>query len=223
MLVIYDTEGQARLDTILPSIIDYAELRCYRDLQLLNTVAVKTSNATASSRNMTIPTPTGGTFVVLETLNALTPLGSTVDNGTRNPIIRSTKEFINAVYSGVSDVPKYYADLDNSTVIFGPTPDQAYLIEFVGTMRPDSLSVTNATTILTTLFPDLFLAASMIFATGYQQNFGAQASSPDMGTSWETQYKLLLSSAGVEEAMKKAQSQAWSSQVPAAVANPARG
>lgn len=215
MLVVYDAEGQQRLNDILPSMIDYAELRCYRDLQLLNTVTTATANTVNGNRSVTIPTPSGGSFVVITEVNAITPAGFTVSNGTFNPVQRSSKPFISAVYSGVTGVPKVFADLDNSTIILGPTPDAVYQLEFTGTYRPAPLTVTNSTTILTSLFPDLFLAASMIFGTGYQRDFGAaNVSEPGMSGSWETQYKNLLSGASVEEAMKKAQSQGWTAEVP---------
>lgn len=50
---------------------------------------------------------------------------------------------------------------------------------------------------------DLFVAAAMVFMSGYQKNFGAQADDPKMAMSWETQYQALLRGAMDEEARKK--------------------
>jgi len=44
-----------------------------------------------------------------------------------------------------------------------------------------------------------------------------------MAMSYETQYQLLLKSAVVEEARKKFDAAAWSSQSPATTASPTRG
>ena len=71
------------------------------------------------------------------------------------------------------------------------------------------MSVTNTSTQLTNFFPDLFIAASMIFATGYQRDFGAQSDNPAQGQSWENQYDLLIKSALTEEARKKFNEEAY--------------
>ena len=48
-----------------------------------------------------------------------------------------------------------------------------------------------------------FTQVCMIFMAGYMQNFGSQADSQQMSTSWESQYQLLKGSADMEEARKK--------------------
>jgi hypothetical protein len=65
--------------------------------------------------------------------------------------------------------------------------------------------------------------ASMIYISAYQRNFGKESDDPQMAMSYENQYQLLLKSAGVEEARKKFESSAWSSQSPASVSSPTRG
>jgi hypothetical protein len=65
--------------------------------------------------------------------------------------------------------------------------------------------------------------ASMIYISAYQRNFGRQSDDPQMAQSYESQYGMLLKSAMVEEARKKYEGAAWSSQAPAPVASPTRG
>lgn len=223
LLVIYDASGQAQLASIQPNIINDAELRCYRDLQLLNTVVSDTSVLVASSRAATLPVPAGGAFVVIESANVITPSSATnPDLGTRNPLQRVSKEYLNFMYGNATAAqPVCYAAIDDANFIVGPKPDATYTLEWYGTYRPAPLSATNTTTILTNFFPDLFLAASMVFASAYQRDFGASSDNPQMAMSWEQHYGSLLPAAQKEEVMKKAQSQGWQAFQPT-TANPPR-
>jgi len=211
--------------TFLPGCIDYAEQRIYRELDLLYTQVTDSGLTTFNQvREFTLPT-FQGIFITLDAINIIVPAGSAATAGTRVPLIPVDLSFINAVYpSNVSatDVPAYFAMYSNSVVILGPTPDDEYTVEVTGTQRPEALSATNTTTILTDYIPDVFMAASMVFASGYMRDFGAQADNPQMGASWEAQYKTLVQSAAVEQAMAKFQSEGWTSQSPSPTATPKR-
>jgi hypothetical protein len=205
----------------LPIIIDTAEQRCYRELQLLDTIVRdQTSTLTANSRNFTFPQH----FVVSESINVFTPVNTTT---TRLQLIPTTREFLDAVYGNEAavnspSIPHYYAMITDQSIIVGPPPDAAYTLEVVGTVRPTPLSSTNTTTYLTQFLPDLFFAASMSFGAGYLQNYGAQTDNPQMATSWEGTFTALLGSANKEEEMKRYASQAWSAKPPASLATPPR-
>ena len=205
----------------LPIIIDTAEQRCYRELQLLDTIVRdQTSTLTANSRNFTFPQH----FVVSESINVFTPVNTTT---TRLQLIPTTREFLDAVYGNEAavnspSIPHYYAMITDQSIIVGPPPDAAYTLEVVGTVRPTPLSSTNTTTYLTQFLPDLFFAASMSFGAGYLQNYGAQSDNPQMATSWEGTFTALLGSANKEEEMKRYASQAWSAKPPASLATPPR-
>lgn len=202
---------------LLPQCITYAENRIYRDLDLLSTVTTYTQAATASGvRNVTIPQ---GTFVTIQNVNALT------NTTTRNPLLPVTKEFLDNVWgaSTNSALPKYFALLNDTTIIFGPWPNSIYPLEIIGTIRPDSLSSTNTTTFISLYLPDLFIMASMVFISAYQRNFGRQSDDPQMAMSYEAQYQTLLKGAMVEEYRKKFESVGWTSMSPSPVAAPTRG
>jgi hypothetical protein len=207
---------------ILPQMITYAENRIYRDLDLLGTVSSITYTVTAGNRFVSI---SQDDFVTLQDINVITPAGTTnPELGTRNSLLPVTKEYLNVVWpsgSGAS-IPVNFAVFNQSSIIVGPWPDANYTIEAVGTVRPQSLSNSNSTTIVSDLFPDLFIMASMIYVTGYQRNFGKVADEPEMAGSYETQYQNLLKSATVEENRKKFWSGAWTSMSPAVVATPSR-
>jgi hypothetical protein len=201
------------MNTAIPRIIDYAEQRIYRELDLLETrVRDISSSTTANSRNFTVPAQ----IVVVEGVNIATPAGSTPDSGTRNQLTPTTRDFLDAVYpnSSIVGVPKFFAMVEQNLMLFGPAADQAYTVEVIGTFRPAPLSSTNSTTFLSLYLPDLFMAASMIFTSGYQKNFSAISDTPAASQTWEAQYQHLLKSAYTEEARKKWTGLAWRSRYP---------
>ena len=124
--------------------------------------------------------------------------------------------------SSGSTVPQYFARYNEGDVQFGPWPDAAYTAETIGTIRPASLSSTVTTTLLSVYFPDLFIAASMVFAAGYQKNFGAMVDDPKAAVSWETHYQQLLQGADVEEQRKRFQGPGWSPEKPSQITTPPR-
>lgn len=202
---------------LIPQMITYAENRIYRDLDLLSTVQPYNQAATAANvRTVTIPQ---GTFVTIQNVNALT------NTSTRNPLLPVTKEFLDNVWGSPTGatLPKYFALLNDTTLIFGPWPNAIYPLEIIGTIRPDSLSSTNTTTFISLYLPDLFIMASMVFISAYQRNFGRQSDDPQMAMSYEAQYQTLLKGATVEEFRKKFESVGWTSMSPSPVAAPTRG
>jgi hypothetical protein len=223
MLVVQTTDS--RFVTALPNIIDDAEQRIYRDLDMLNTVTRDASAAFSSgNRNFNLPTA-NQTFVVMEDINIITPAGTTnPESGTRNPLVPASKEVLDFLFPSSigSAVPVYFAPITQNSIIVGPWPDKAYQVEVVGTFRPAPLSVSNTTSLLSVYLPDLFLAAAMVFGAAEQKNFGAMSDDPKAAVSWEAHYSTLLQSAQTEEMRKKFVAQGWSSKQPAPIATPAR-
>lgn len=217
------SETDAAFLVVLPMMIDYAELRICRDLDFLEFSESNSSVAcTPNSRQVTLPT---GTFVVSEQINIITPAGTAdPEQGTRTPLLPTTKEFLDAVYgsSASAGVPKYYAPFNDNLFLLGPFPDAAYQVEVVGMVRPETLSASNTTTFISQYLPDLFVMASMVYISAYQRNFGRQSDDPQMAVSYESQYQTLLKGAAIEEARKKYEASGWSSQSPAVVATPTR-
>lgn len=191
--------------SIIPGMIDYAEQRIYRELDLLSTVVRDSSSAlVAYNHNFALPTSIG-TFITVQALNVITPVSTAPDSGTRNQLTPVSRDYLDAVWNSLSGatVPAFFSVLDGSNVIVGPWPDAAYTVEVVGTIRPTPLSQSNPTTFLTNVLPDLFVAATMVFVSGYMRNFGSQSDDPRMSASWEDQFTKLLSSAAREEIRKK--------------------
>lgn len=217
-------EDDVNFQKILPQMITYAENRMCRDLDFLSTTgSINNLQLTVGSRKLTIPE---GTFVVTENFNIITPAGTTdPDQGTIVPCLPVTKEFLDAVYgsAAVVGVPVYYAPLDDNVFLFGPFPDAAYNVQIIGTVRPESLSVSNPETFISLYLPDVMIMASMIYAAMYQRNFGKVSDDPAMAMTYEQQYQALLKSALIEEVRKKYESSGWTSQSPSPTASPSRG
>lgn len=220
-----ETSTGANFVTFLPGCIDYAEQRIYRELDLLVSRDVDNTSFLSSGRRLvTLSSLTGG-FVVVEQINVITPVTAGTSNGTRNPLTPVSKEFLDYAWPNstlFTGVPAYFAPIDGTTFVVGPSPDQSYPLEIIGTQRPPALSVSNSTTFLTLNLPDVFMAASMVFASAYQRDFGAQVDDPQRAASWENQYKTLRDSANVEELRKKFQGPGWQSMQPSPIASPTR-
>ena len=225
----------ADFQIILPGCIDYAEGRIYRDLDIfVANVRDGSGTTTASNRNINLPT-TVGTFIIVDGINIITPASTAPDSGTRIPLQPVSRDFLDMAWpsSTGATVPQYFAYLTDNTylsggaaqtqIIVGPWPDAAYRFEVIGKITPTPLSATNTTTYLTDFLPDLLIAASMIFLSGYMRNYGSQSDDPKMSSSWEAQYDTLLRSAATYEARKRWSGASWSSKQPEPAAVPQRG
>ena len=211
--LVVSQDPDAAFDNILPSAIDYAEQRIYRELDLLQTVQrLYGSATTAANRNLSID----NSFVVVNGINLFSPAGSDEDTGERVPLLPVSRDLLDMIWPGnqTTGEPAQFAMIDQWNAILGPAPDDVYNIEVVGTYRPAALSASNPNTFLTDHLPDLFVAGSMVFMSGYMRNFGQQANDPQMGQSWEQQYQTLKASANAEELRKKFWADSWGSLTP---------
>src|SRR5216684_2187846 len=199
--------------TFLPGCIDYAENRILRELDFLVTRSQDNHTTLSSGSRSVLLSTVGGNFVVVEKISVITPITAGTSNGVRNPLTRVTKEYIDFAWPNSSNtgVPIYYTTIDNATFVVGPAPDQGYLLEVTGTQRPAQLSASNSSTFLSINLPELYIAASMVFATAYQRDFSAMSDDPQRAATWESQYKTLMQSANVEELRKRFMGPAWQS------------
>lgn len=229
MSAMITSEGD--FSTALPLAIDYGEGRCYRDLNLLN-LRVRDSSAStnANDRNFTLPTSVG-TFQVVDEISVITPAGTAPESGTRNVLVPVSQAVLDWTYPSITGagVPEYFAYISQSgiagqkNILFGPWPSAAYRVEVTGSIQWTPLSATNVTTFLSLYYPDLFLAASMIFMAGFQKNFGAQGDDQKSAMSWEQQYQALLGGASPLEARKRFAGASWTAKPVEPTAVPQRG
>jgi len=207
-----------------PLIIDHAEGMIYRDLDL-PAVRVTDTSVTLSSGVRTVTTSTNqGVMLVIEEVSLFTSAGATSSYGTRVPLVPASLAVIDAIYptavSSYTGVPQYFAKPNDNTLVFGPTPDQAYKSEITATVRPAPLSASNSSTWVTQNLPELMIAAAMIAAAGYMRDYGSQADDPKLAQSWQQQYEMLKASALVDSQRMKGRGPGWSGQQPSAIATP---
>lgn len=220
----------ASFNSIIPQMLNYAELRIQRDLDLLPSQTSRSYTLTAGNNQLQIDVDD---FVTLQTLQ--------IDSsGNLFTLLPVTKEYLQNVFgsSGTQGRPVYFAmyggDLATggnsyNNILVGPYPDAPYSVTITGTVRLPTLYqyaapgiASTETTFISTYLPDLLLQASMIYIAQYQRNFGQASNDPAMGPTYELQYQNLLKTAIVEEARKKYSASAWSSMSPALAATPTR-
>jgi hypothetical protein len=208
------TQGSANptgflpFDSLIPNAIDYTENRIQRDLDIIgNITTVATGTMTANTRFQTLPAPNAGGIYVVTT--QIRPI---INNVRQTPLEPVSRDFIDYAWpdensltdvNGAAVLPVQWAPDNQARIVVGPAPATTLGFEVVGTARVLQLSPTNLTNFLSVNFPDIYLACSMVFWSGYQGMFGAQSDDPKMAQSWENQYQLLKSGADVEEARKR--------------------
>jgi len=221
----------AAFNTLIPQMLNYAELRIQRDLDLLPSLTTNTYTLSSGSNLLTLDIDD---FVTVQTV-------SVVSGTTTVPLIPTTKEFLQNVYNDSSSTgqPQYFAmygstagDYGNTSqnIIVGPYANSTYNILLTGTVRMPTLyqyatagTANTSTTFISTYLPDMLVQASMIYISQFQRNFGPASNDPQMGPTYEAQYQALLRGALGEEYRKKFQASAWSSSSSSPVATPTAG
>jgi hypothetical protein len=226
----------APLQTIVPQMLNYAELRIQRDLDLL---AGQTSNTYTLTQGVNIfPLPINDFFTV-ETLEILFMNGAQVVNS--QTLLPVSKEFIQNCYSGLASAgtPQYYAmygdnfgndAFTNNNILLGPPPNFAYPIRVTGLIKVPSLFTYSSTgvadtqfTYISAYYPDMLIMASMIYISAYQRNFGVASDDPAMGMTYEKQYQALRLGAISDENARNLENSAWTAYTTPTAATPTRG
>ena len=212
--------NDAGYTSIIPQMLNYAELRIQRDMDFLSSQSSNTYTLTAGSQQFSVPF---NDFFTIQTLE----VGSTT-TGPWSPLMPVSKEFVQNVYSGALSygTPMYFAMYgdnwdDNqdtvNNVIFGPIPNYAYTLRVTGTSKSPSLyqyasagiADTNYTYISNYL-PDMLILASMIYISMYQRNFSSTSDDPQMPMNYEKQYQAARLGAIPEENRRKQMGSSWS-------------
>lgn len=218
MALMVEQDSATDLQLVFPRMIEYGELKMYRELDFIHTTTTGTALLAPNARNVAVPS----NIIIVRSANLISPASETdPGQGTRRPLQRVGYDYIDMVWpqasvpAGVVSYPEVFALLSNTEAIVGPSPDAAYTVEFVGTFRPAALSPSNPTTYLTENMPDAFLSACMIWGSEYLQDQEAKAR-------YEKQYNDQLLGVNIETLRQKAASVSWSPYQPTPQANVAR-
>lgn len=220
----------AYFNSTIPQMLNYAELRIQRDLDLLPLQTSGGYTLTEGNNQLSISV---NDFVTIQTFS-VEVAGSLV------PLLSVSKEWIQNVYPGNSTPapPQFFAMIGgdaatggntSSLIMLGPPPDDNYPVSVFGSIRMPTLyqfatagAADNSTTFISTYLPDLLIMASLIYISAYQRNFGRISDDPAMAMTYETQYQLLLKGGLSEEYRKRFEATAWSSMSNSPVASPSR-
>ena len=181
-------------DTVLERLIKNAELKIHRAIDTDQSVFYATSNLIINNRYVTIPAD----------LRFIRYVQLTNSDGEQFFLEQRDTSFMAEYYSTPStsavDIPKYYANWDETFWVVAPTPDKTYEITISYDKEPDSITDTTSTpapattgTYLSNKYQDLLLYACLVNAYGYLK--GPQ----DMLQYYQSQYNEAIESYAIEQ------------------------
>jgi hypothetical protein len=176
--------------SILSPIIINAENKIYRSIDTDQSAFYATSSLVVGNRYVTIPLD----------LRVIRYVQLTDSNGNQYYLEQRDTSFIAEFYStpGTAnvDIPKYYANWDESFWVVAPTPDKTYSITLAYNKEPESITSSAYSTIGTYLsnkYQDLLLYACLVNAYGYLKG------PADMLQYYSQEYEKALESYAVEQ------------------------
>lgn len=185
------TENDAtEFTTKIPTIINLAELRIYKDVDL--TIARKEAN---------LAIPVIGQSLLSAPVDLVVPRWVRIVDG--DYILQKDESFIREYIktSATTGTPKYYATAESgSNFIFAPSFSSASIQVQVGyTYRPTALSASNTSTWLSLNAWDVLLFACMVEASNFMK-----MEAQDLAT-WEARYAASAASLKNEEERRRRQ------------------
>ena len=191
-----EVDSNVLSDSVLERIINNAENKIIRAIDTDQNVFYATSNLIVGNRYVTIP----------DDLRAIRYVQLTDQEGNQYYLEQRDTSFVAEYYStpGTNsvDIPKYYANWDETYWVVAPTPDKTYAITLAYDKEP--ISITDTTqpiaapaatngTYLSNKYQDLLLYACLVNAYGYLK--GPQ----DMLQYYQAQYHEAIESYAVEQ------------------------
>jgi hypothetical protein len=249
MLEVPLNQADANFTRIVPMMFLYAERRIYGDLAFLVTTITQQHRLTALNRETILPDNVR-VLEQISVCTPAGPVTNASKRVTLERITSTALDMFWPQVSFKPGVPQKYALIGGTpqatlladpfaldpppplpviptqqmyhVVRMMPTPDKSYTVELTGAILPDTLSPVNNETYLSTKYPELLLCACMVFGSGYQRDFGAQADDPQKAMSWETQYKYLMQGVTIEQSRLRGEGPGYTAQPPVVLAQTPR-
>ena len=134
-----EVDSNVLTDTIIGQFIRNIELNVAGAVDYDDTRKYATSSFTAAKRYLVTPAD----FLIIRSLQVF---NSTDQTGDRSFMEKRDTSFITEYNgSGVTGLPKYYANWDESSIVVAPTPDQAYVVQLNYIITPPSFTSSNTT------------------------------------------------------------------------------
>ena len=155
-----ETDTNVLTDTIINDIIEHAESKIFREIDLDVFRKYKTASLTISDPFVAMP---GATPQLFSAIRYVQIFGT--DN-VRITLEKKDSSFINEFVPNrtTTGTPKYYANWDNDTILLAPAPDATYTVELAYYAQPTGLSSSNTTTWVSNNAPLLLLYACLVEA-----------------------------------------------------------
>lgn len=198
--------GDPRFQQAFPMALNDAEGMIYKDIPFLATRQANTSLQTSALSRIV-------------SLANLTPAISFPErfallvSGSRVVFDKTQLEVVDTIYpsstAGVTPnpldyQPRYWAMLDDHTIVYAPTADAAYTVEIVGLFQQTPMSSSNQTTYIGNTYPEMLMAAVMFYLNGgLKQNFGAMTEDPRAAVSWKGVYDERMELAKIDEMRRR--------------------
>ena len=185
-----ETDDTVLSDTRVNDMIEHAEERIFRDVDL--DVFRKTKYATLTSGDPFVTLP--GTTLVDFSLIRHFMIYPSSGTATRTLLQKKEPSFINEFHPvrETTGTPKYYAVWDHDTVCLAPTPDAAYRIELAFNSQPTGLSSSNTTSWIGNNAPRTLLYGCLVEAFKFLKH-------PDMVQMYEQSYNQSMQTLVAEE------------------------
>ena len=158
-----EVESEVLSDSVLNVFINNVENRVQREIDIDAFRKFQFSSFTIGSPFITMPDD----FAFERAVQIKDQI-----TGDRTWLEQRDTTFIDEYNKDRSDTgtPKYYANWDQNTMIFAPTPDAAYEIELWYNKTPDHLSSSNTTTYLSNNAPEILIYGTTAEAFSYLKN-----------------------------------------------------
>lgn len=158
-----EVESEVLSDSVLNVFINNVENRVQREIDIDAFRKFQFSSFTIGSPFITMPDD----FAFERAVQIKDQI-----TGDRTWLEQRDTTFIDEYNKDRSDTgtPKYYANWDQNTMIFAPTPDLAYEIELWYNKTPDHLSSSNTNTWLSTNAPEVLIYGTTAEAFSYLKN-----------------------------------------------------
>jgi hypothetical protein len=178
-----EVDSNVLSSTIINGFIENAEFRILRDVDSDNNRKYATASVVVTQKYFNTPDD----LLVIRSAQVFNTDGTI-------SFLDVDMSFINEYNStGVTGVPKYYANWNENTIEFAPIPDQAYTIQLNYILKPTGLSSTTANTYLSQQFPNGLLYACLVEAYGFLKG------PTDMLQYYENRYKQAIEGFSLEQ------------------------
>jgi len=165
-----ETDSAVLTDTILNDIIEHAEHRIFRSIELDNQKEYLNGSTAANNRFVLLPgySTTDVTKPTISDIASIRYVTLYTDSGTkeRHELVRVDVDFLNEYYPtpevGSSAKPRYYSTWDMGQIAIAPTPNAVYKFEIGILKKPTGLGSSNTSTWVSVNAPRVILYACLV-------------------------------------------------------------